>query len=219
LKLPHDFRDPALLELALTHASTDVEHDNERLEFLGDAALDLVVAEELFHHRAEMPEGQMTELRSSVVSRKALAEAGRAIGLGESARVGGGMRGRTLPASVHANLYEAVLGAVYLDGGYDAARSFALATLGAPLERVRNLSRVPNPKQELQHFCQARWATLPAYDVLDQRGLAHARAFLVAATVDKVRYPSAWGRTRKEAERWAAHEALLLLNEESAGDE
>jgi ribonuclease-3 len=216
LDLPHDFRDPSLLELALTHASTDLERDNERLEFLGDAALDLVLAEELYLHHPDMPEGTLTELKASAVSRKALAEAGRELELGDMAHVGGGMRDRMLPASVHANLYEAVLGAVYLDGGYDAVRTFVLATLGAPLERVRESSRAPNPKQELQHYCQARWAKLPAYHLLDQRGRAHARAFLVAATVDGERYPSAWGRTRKEAESWAAHEALLVLGE---GDE
>ncbi len=216
--LPHEFRDPSLLELALTHASTDVGRDNERMEFLGDAALDLIVAEELYRQHADMTEGTMTELKASVVSRKALAEAGRALELGGRAHVGGGLRGRVLPASVHANLFEAVLGAVYLDGGYDAARSFALAALGPPLERLRSLARAPNPKQELQHYCQARWSKLPAYELLDQRGRAHARAFLVAAKVDERRYPSAWGRTRKEAESWAAHEALLILNEEPGAE-
>ena len=216
--LPHDFRDPALLALALTHASVDEERDNERLEFLGDAALDLIVAEELYQHHEDMPEGVLTELKASVVSRGGLASAGRALGLDEMARVGGGMRDRTLPASVVANLYEAVLGAVYLDGGYEAAREFALVTLGETLERVRERSSAPNPKQSLQHICQARWSTLPDYVLLEERGRAHARAFLVAARVGDERYPGAWGRTRKEAERWAAHEALLEIEAEDSED-
>jgi ribonuclease-3 len=196
----------------------DEERDNERLEFLGDAALDLIVAEELFHRHEDMPEGALTELKASVVSRSSLAVAGRALGLGEMARVGGGMRDRTLPASVVANLYEAVLGAVYLDGGYGAAREFALGTLGDTLERVRRRSTAPNPKQSLQHLCQARWSTLPDYVLLDERGRSHARAFLVAARVGRERYPSAWGRTRKEAERWAAHEALLVIEADEPQD-
>jgi ribonuclease-3 len=214
--LPHSFRDPSLLELALTHASTDAGKSNERLEFLGDAALDLIVAEELFRTHPGEPEGALTELKASVVSRKSLAEAGAALHLDEIARVGGGMRGRTLPNSVKANLYEAVLGAVYLDGGYGSARDFALATLGLSLERVRRLAGTPNPKQRLQHHCQQHWSSLPVYEQLEQRGRAHARAFLVAAVVEGERYPSAWGRTLKEAESWAAHEALLLLENDRA---
>jgi len=216
--LPHEFRNPELLALALTHASVDEERDNERLEFLGDAALDLIVAEELFQRHQDMPEGALTELKASVVSRRSLAAAGRELGLAELARVGGGMRDRTLPASVMANLYEAVLGAVYLDGGYAAAREFALGTLGDVLEHVRRRSTAPNPKQSLQHLCQARWNRLPDYVLVDERGQSHARAFLVAARVGDTRYPSAWGRTRKEAERWAAHEALLQIEAENDED-
>jgi ribonuclease-3 len=211
LELPHSFRDPALFELALTHASAEGGRNNERLEFLGDAALDLIVAEELFRHHPDLPEGDLTELKAAVVSRKALAEAGRALRLGEAARVGRGMRGRQPTVSVMANLYEALLGAVYLDGGYDAARAFALATLHAPLERVRQRLHAANPKQELQIACQARWGILPVYELLESRGRSHARAFLMAAVIAGERYPSAWGRTRKEAESWAAHEALLVL--------
>jgi ribonuclease-3 len=114
-----------------------------------------------------------------------------------------------------ANLYEAVLGAVYLDGGYRAAQTFALETLRESLDRVRDEHDPFNPKQALQHLCQARWGSPPGYELLDQRGLAHTRAFLVAAVVEGQRYPSAWGRTRKEAEKWAAHEALLVLGEEA----
>ena len=109
----------------MTHASTDGERNNERLEFLGDAALDLVVAEELFNGLADLPEGELTELKASVVSRRTLAEAALGLRLEERARVGGGMRERSLPKSVLANLYEAVLGAVYLDAGYAAARRVA----------------------------------------------------------------------------------------------
>lgn len=215
-ELPYAFARPELLELALTHSSVGVSRDNERLEFLGDAALDLVVAEELYRFHVELAEGELTELKADVVSRRTLAEAARRLRLFEHARVGPGLGQRTLPRSVLANLYEAVLGAVYLDGGLDAVRAFALATLRGPLERVRSRKSSANPKQELQQLSQKRWSVLPTYVVLDTRGVAHARAFLVACEAGSERFPSAWGRTRKEAESWAAHEALLVLSERDA---
>jgi ribonuclease-3 len=211
MSLPYEFGDPTLLDLALTHSSMGLATDNERLEFLGDAALDLVVAEELFRHHHDLPEGDLTELKSWVVSRKTLAEAARLLELEQQARVGHGLRQRTLPRSVLSNLYEAVLGAVYLDGGLDATRAFVLATLRVPLDQVRQRTQGQNPKQKMQQICQKRFGALPEYVVLESRGEAHARAFLVRAEVGAERYPSAWGRTRKEAESWAAHEALLLL--------
>lgn len=211
--LPHEFQDRDLLELALTHSSLGSSRDNERLEFLGDAALDLVVAEDLFRCHKDLAEGELTELKASVVSRKTLAEAAEALGLGESARLGQGLRQRALPRSVLANLYEAVLGAVYLDAGLDGARAFVLATLSSPLQSVRARDRGPNPKQRLQQLCQSRFGHLPAYVVIEDRGEAHSKAFLVAAEAEGERFPSAWGRTRKEAESWAAHEALLVLSD------
>lgn len=209
--LPHSFRDPQLLALALTHSSVHEARDNERLEFLGDAALDLIVAEELFRHHGDLPEGDLTELKAWVVSRKTLAEAAQEMKLGELLRLGPGLRERALPRSVLANVYEAVLGAVYLDAGLDATRTFVMKTLEKPLGEVRNRSQGQNPKQRFQQVCQREHAALPVYVVIDDRGEAHARAFLVAAEAGNVRYPSAWGRTRKEAEMWAAYEALLVI--------
>lgn len=207
----HNFANPALLEKALTHASTHLEHDNERLEFLGDAALDLIVAHELYARRPALSEGAMTEIKAVVVSRPTLSAVARELGLDRLARVGPGLRSRTLPASVLANLYEALLGAVYLDGGFEAARRAALATLGETLERATREWGSANPKQRLQHLAQARWATLPSYQLLEAFGSAHSKAFCMQARIGEASFPSAWGRTRKEAERWAAFEALLVL--------
>jgi ribonuclease-3 len=207
----YEFTDPELRDLALTHASASGERNNERLEFLGDAVLDLIVAEELYKKRPELPEGSMTQLKAGVVSRKSLARAADALGLTREARLGRGMRGRVLPTSVLANLFEAMVGAIYLDGDYSAARAFSLAWLGEALEQTRLTEPVDNPKQNLQQLTQARWGVLPEYALLERRGRAHARAFLVAARIVETSYPSAWGRTRREAESWAAHEALLVL--------
>ena len=210
----YEFTDPELRDLALTHASSSGERNNERLEFLGDAVLDLIVAEELYRKHPELPEGSMTQLKAGVVSRKSLARAADDLGLAREARLGRGMRGRVLPTSVLANLFEAMVGAIYLDRAYVAARSFALTWLGEALEHTRLAEPVDNPKQSLQHLTQARWGALPEYALLERRGRAHARAFQVAVRIGETSYPSAWGRTRKEAESWAAHEALLVLAED-----
>ena len=211
--LPHAFSDPAHLVLALRHASMG-PRNNERLEFLGDTVLDLIVAEELYRHHAAEREGSLTEMKAEVVSRRTLAEAARALRLADQAQVGPGMRGRELPISVLANLFEAVLGAVYLDAGLEAARDFVRVTLREPLGRVRRLENEPNPKQELQRLAQIATGDPPHYELLEERGNSHSRAFLVAASVAARSFPSAWGRTRKEAEKWAAYEALLVLRSE-----
>jgi ribonuclease-3 len=159
----------------------------------------------------------MTELKAWVVSRKVLAAAGRELGLDQAARLGHGLDASALPDSVLANLYEACLGAVYIDAGIEAARAFVAATLAGPLENARAARLERNPKQRLQELCQLRTGTPPTYVLLEERGDAHARAFLVAAEISGRRFPSAWGRTRREAEGAAAHEALAVLQaEESA---
>ncbi len=217
MSLHHEFADPALRSLALTHASTAAARDNERLEFLGDAALDLLVAEELYQSHPDLNEGDLTELKAWIVSRKTLAEAARAIELDSHAQVGRGLGRRALSRSVMANLYEAFLGAVYLDGGIEAARRFVRATLAGPLARVgeRVCERpAASPKQLLQEHCQRHLGSLPRYDQIESRGRAHARAFLVRARAGERLFPSAWGRNLKEAEHWAAVEALYVLEGE-----
>ena len=216
-RIPHEFGDDSLLQLALTHSSTGAQRDNERLEFLGDAVLDLIVAEHLFRRSEELPEGVMTELKASVVSRRALAAAASQLELEGRVNVGAGLRRRTLPRSVLANLYEALVGAAYLDAGLGAAREFVKSTLAEQLSRLDTDEAEGNPKQELQQLCQRRWGSPPDYRVLEERGRSHVRAFLVAAEADGDRFPSAWGRTVKEAERWAAHEALLVLEHDDTG--
>jgi ribonuclease III len=219
-RLPHRFADPSLLELALTHASVGGGEHYERLEFLGDAVLDLIVCEELYRDRPGDSEGELTIHKGWVVSREILAEAALRMGLDGLVRVGHGLADQALPRSILAGVYEAVLGAVHLDAGYSAARDFALATLAEPLAAVREGRSPVNPKQALQERAQKDLGEPPTYVLIEERGEAHARAFLMAAEVGGRRYPAAWGRTRKEAERWAAHEALLRLEafDEAPGD-
>ena len=210
LELGYSFVAPSRLAQALTHASCDGALNNERLEFLGDAVLDLVVAHALHEREPRWGEGRMTQLKADVVSRRSLAEPARRLELVQHARLGAGLRSRTQSSAVLANLYEAVVGAIFLDGGFEAAQKFVLSTLAPEMERALSDSAQDNPKQRFQELCQARWSCLPSYDLLETRGPAHARAFLVVAGVEDRRFPPAWGRTVKEAESWAAYEALLV---------
>jgi ribonuclease-3 len=214
--LGHDFADPALLELALTHASTGRARDNERLEFLGDAVLDLVVAEELFGHGDELDEGAMTERKAALVSRRTLAVVATELDLASAVQLGRGLNRRSLSRSVLANLYEAVVGAIYLDGGYAAAQAFVLRSLGDRIRTKLEDEHVGVPKQRLQEIAQRQWGAPPTYELVEERGLAHAKAFRVRAVCEGRAFPAAWGRTVKEAESWAAFEALLVLEEEDA---
>lgn len=210
LDLGYSFGDPTLLAKALTHASCDGAPNNQRLEFLGDAVLDAIVAQALFAREPRWDEGRMTQLKADVVSRRSLAEPARRLELALHARLGAGLRGRSASTAVQANLYEAVVGAIFVDGGFDAARAFVLRTLTPELERALNDSAQDNPKQRFQELCQSRFGNLPAYELIETRGPPHARAFCVVARVDERSFPAAWGRTVKEAEGWAAFEALLV---------
>jgi ribonuclease-3 len=210
--LPHEFADPALLELALTHASTGASADNERLEFLGDAALDLIVAEELFRTHADLAEGELTELKSHVVSRPALARAARVLELEPAARIGLGLRRSALPASVLANLYEALLGAVYLDGGFEPARAVVLHLLGDRIESAGNKPVDKDPKTALQELLQGRGLALPRYAVQKTEGEAHDQTFIVECRVDDLGTAATGrGASRRAAEQAAAEAVLALL--------
>jgi ribonuclease-3 len=220
-RLAYTFHDGALLELALTHASAGVStdrgrRDNERLEFLGDTVLDLVVAEELYSDEERHAEGKLTEMKSAVVSRKALADAARRLDLALAARLGRGLAQREPSRAILANLFEAIVGAIYLDGGLEPAREFVLRTLAVELEEARARKDEAVPKQGLQEWCQREYGVPPTYELVERRGDDHTRAFLVRARVDGRTFPPAWGRTMKEAESWAAYEALMELDAQDA---
>jgi ribonuclease-3 len=205
------FRDAALLELARTHASTNSERNNERLELLGDAALALIVVQQLYERCPGLDEGELSERKARLVSRITLARAARMAGLEDHAQLGNGMQRHALPVSVQANLYEALLGALLLDQGFEAARAFVLETLAEDLELEQGAGAESHPKQTLQQWAQARALGLPQYALLEERGAAHAKAFRVCARIQGEEFPAGWGRTLREAESRAAHEALLVL--------
>lgn len=204
------FRDPALLEMALTHSSYLHEHpdedapDFERLEFLGDAVVDLVIGELLYQTHPEAPEGELTSLRAQLVSGSPLAQVAQELGLPERARLGRGEAetGGRQRVGLGASLYESVLGAVYVDGGFDAARQFVLRTMRDPIVAANDQPR-RSPKTELQEWAQGHGLPLPAYDVTETSGPEHAREFVVDVSVGDLRARGA-GRSKREAQENAA---------------
>jgi ribonuclease III len=211
--LGYRFKDHQLLKCALTHASLADSRlqSNERLEFLGDAVLGIVVCEHLFTHYEDLLEGEMTKIKSTVVSRRVCARIALELRLDELLRLGKGMSNRAeLPGSVVAAVYEALIGALYLDGGLDVARRFILDKLQPWIERAAASGHQSNFKSVLQQAAQQYLAMTPQYLVLDEQGPDHAKCFEVCVEVGARRFPSTWGASKKQAEQEAA---LLALEE------
>ncbi len=207
----HEFEDRSLLQRALTHASAveDTADSNERLEYLGDAIADAAVAEMLYRHPSMLTEGEMTAARADAASRATMARVADRTGLTEHLRVGEGMPPRPQwPRSLGANVYEAVVGAVFLDGGYDAARDLVRRTLGPEAERAVSEGGARDYKSTLQEAVQADGLPAPTYETLCRTGPDHDTRFLVAAHVDGQRAARAWGRSKQDAEQKAARSAL-----------
>ncbi|HET6428357.1 MAG TPA: ribonuclease III [Phycisphaerae bacterium] len=208
------FSDPLLLRQALTHASAAPtrSESNERLEFLGDAVLGLVVCQYIFDRDGELPEGEMTKIKSSVVSRRTCARFSNNLGLTELMSLGKGIgTARTLPPSIPAAVYEAVIGAIFLDGGFEEARRFILSHIAEEVDDAVRSRHQKNYKSLLQQHAQREWDQTPQYDLLDEKGPEHFKCFEVAVRVNGRQYTSAWGPSKKEAEQKAALAALVEL--------
>ena len=219
-RIGYAFQDPSLLERALTHPSSTVEEDsdNERLEFLGDAVLSLCVAQALYERNPKWSEGRLTQIKSVVVSTQTLARMADALALRKLGRLGKGLPAdEPLPASVGANLFEAVCGAVYLDGGMAAARSFVLRILDEEIRAITQNGHEPNFKSSLQQTAQRTLGLTPHYRVVSATGPDHGKVFQIVAVIGLRAFPPGVGRSKKEAEQAAAKRALEVLSlEESA---
>jgi ribonuclease-3 len=213
-RIQYVFRDKGLLRCALTHASGAVSRleSNERLEFLGDAVLGAVVSEMLFRQFPSYLEGELTRLKSVVVSRQMCAEVTRELGLEEFIIAGRGLTGTSsIPNSLLADLFESLVGAIYLDSGLEAVKEFIYRHLGPKITAVATAERLGDYKSELQLLAQREFGQLPSYQLLEELGPDHSKLFKVAAQIGERAFTPAWGRSKKEAEQRAAENALREL--------
>ena len=214
-RIGYTFSDKNTLRAALTHAS-GAQHrlaSNERLEFLGDAILGAVVCEMLFHQYPEYLEGDLTKIKSSVVSRQTCAKSSETLGMQEFLILGKGMTTHpTVPPSLLADVFESLIAAVYLDGGAKAAFKLIEGHVGPEIELAVGGQVGGNYKSLLQQLAQRDRGTTPTYQLLDEKGPDHSKCFKISAQIGASRYQPAWGRNKKEAEQRAARNALCELN-------
>lgn len=217
--LGYRFNDVRLLRQALTHRSAPGA-SNERLEFLGDAVLDIVVSEVLYHSLPDAPEGDLSRLRASLVRDTSLAGIAADLGMGEQLILGSGERktGGHRRQSILADALEALFGAVYLDSGFDTAAGLIRRVFGDKLDELPHADDLRDPKTQLQEWLQARGSAPPDYELVKVTGKAHQQHFEVRCTVPG-RQPSAGeGRSRRNAEQKAARRMLATLMGEIGDD-
>ncbi len=218
-KIDYHFKNPKLLLKAFKHRSyLNLTHEaniesNERLEFLGDAVLDLLIADHLFRAFPKKNEGELSKKRSVLVSRPVLAQISEEIGLGQfllldkgEEKTGGRKRLNNL-----ANLFESVLGAIYLDGGIEAARRFVQRFIVTNRERLLNVKRYHNYKSELLEMAQSKGWGIPIYQIVHESGPDHNKQFVVRVNVNKRWIAKGMGSSKKKAEQLAARNALKKL--------
>ena len=217
-RLGYTFKDQSLVELALTHRSKGVTN-NERLEFLGDSILSLVISEDLYQRFPEAKEGKLSRLRARIVKGKTLAEVAKDFNLGDFLLLGSGelKSGGHKRESILADAVEALIGAIYLDAGLDAARERVLAWFASRLDDLSLEDPIKDPKTQLQEIQQAAGSRLPKYEVLSVDGPTNEQVFTVTCFIPEIEAPvTATGTSRRNAEQTAA--ATVLEQLKQAGD-
>lgn len=217
-KIDYNFKDKALLREALTHRTYAVEnalsYDNQRLEFLGDAVLEIILSEYLFQLYPEAKEGELTKMRSAMVNQHSLAILSRNIELGAFMIVGKGEKenGGCDRDSTLSDLFEALIGAFYLDADWDTVKKFVLELVKEEFPDPHKLLFDLNPKGILQEYSQKKWNEPPIYEILSVSGPDHAPVFTVEVIVDQVK-ASGTASSRKQAEIEAAKNAIIIISE------
>ncbi|MCF7955504.1 MAG: ribonuclease III [Phycisphaerae bacterium] len=212
--LGYQFKDQSLLARAMTHSSlaNHRSESNERLEFFGDAILDLVICETLFERFPDYQEGDLTKIKSMLVSRKTCSKVAAGLDFPRFAKVGKGMeKTRAMTGSISAGILEAVVAAIYLDGGQQAASEFILNLFDPLIDKANSRQHHENFKSLLQQHCQRRFSTTPDYLLLDEKGPDHNKCFEIGIVIEHRHFPTAWGVTKKDAEQKAAFNALVEL--------
>ena len=218
-RIGYTFADPERLLLAMTHRSFG-NHNNERLEFLGDSLVNMIIAEYLYNHFARAREGQLSRLRARMVKGVTLAEIGREFELGQYLRLGSGEKksGGFRRDSILADAVESIIAAMYLDSDFDTCRERVLSWFDKRLERLDIQDTQKDPKTRLQEYLQSRQFPLPRYEVISVDGEAHAQTFHVACVLpSQHRKTTGVGSSRRIAEQQAARAALKQLGVETEG--
>jgi ribonuclease-3 len=213
-RLGYQFRDKAFLYEALTHASVADTRLNsyERMEFLGDSILGFTVCEYLFQKFPSWNEGDLTKVKSNVVSRQTCGQIGLELQLNELIVVGKGVEKQgTVPHSLLANAFESIVAAIYLDAGLEAVKGFLLPFVERHVESAIQGDLEINYKSALQQYAQKRFGLPPNYKLLGDRGPDHEKWFQIAAQIDKRSFAPAWGKNKKQAEQRAAANALAAI--------
>ncbi|MFA5292821.1 MAG: ribonuclease III [Phycisphaerae bacterium] len=212
--LQYKFSDHILLQKALTHSSaaSGKLDSNERLEFLGDSVLGLTICQALFERFPAYLEGDLTKIKSKLVSRKTCSLLANQLEIDGLLNVGPGMeKSRSLKGSVAAGTLEALIAAIYIDGGFASAKDFIMRIFGPLIEQADADEHQENFKSLLQQYAQQHLDSTVTYEILDEKGPDHNKCFESAVVVDSKRYSSAWGNTKKEAQQNAAYNALAEL--------
>jgi ribonuclease-3 len=213
--IEYRFKDQSLLSAALTHASVAANRlaSNERMEFFGDSVLGMVVCRYLYEQYPDLLEGELTKIKSAVVSRKTCAEVSEKLGLPQWLYLGSGISSRSkLPLSVAAAVFESLIAAMTLDAGVERTSEFILKHMLPSIEEAAGSQHQNNYKSQLQQYAQREKGATPVYEMLDEKGPDHSKCFEIAVCIAGRRYGSAWGPSKKEAEQKAAWNALVELN-------
>ena len=217
--LQYQFRDRDLLLRCLTHASiARIRLDsNERLEFLGDAIMGAIVCDQLFSMYLDKTEGELTRVKSVVVSRTSCAKISSDLGLDRCLQLGKGLAdNETIPPSIMAAVFESLVAGVYLDGGFDAVSVLVRRVMIPEIERTVETSHGKNYKSLLQQLSQKSNRGMPSYDLMDEKGPDHSKCFKIAVRIGAETFAAAWGQNKKEAEQRAAENAWCQIQAQEA---
>lgn len=212
--IEYKFSNQVLLQEALTHSSAVDNRclSNERLEFLGDSVLAIVICKTLFERFPEYLEGDLTKVKSMLVSRRTCAHVAKQLGLQKFLMIGKGMdNSRALSGSLAAGVFEAIIAAIYIDGGFDAASDFITRNFASLIDKVDAEHSQGNFKSLLQQYAQQQFNNTPVYELLDEKGPDHDKCFETEVVINGRHFRSAWGTNKKEAEQKAAYNALIEL--------
>lgn len=218
-KLGLEFERKVLLETAFTHRSYLNENreenleNNERLEFLGDAVLELIISSNLYHNYTDKAEGELTSIRAAIVRTESLAEETKRLEVGQYLRMSKGEKdsGGGEKPYLLANLYEAILGAIYLDSGYKKCLDFVNKTLLRKVKRIINEKLFIDPKTKVQEIMQSKFKVTPTYEIIKEDGPDHNKSFTVALMKGKKKIVEGVGQSKQKAEENAASNAIEIL--------